>query len=329
MKTLLYKDLNSLATEFSADLTRQYFKLEQYDASCVYDPADTLVVIPYVNAGDWAFDLHARGFRVVVDNLWEPTSRYLASPGYDRLDPARTYEMQCDLWFWYSEYQRLSYYRARGAEREYTPKRTYEKLAFMPMRLQRYHRDQLLETMRPWLDDFYYSYQQQGLLLPWDMPFENVTAQRYYDARWYDHTWFSIVAESYVDGYNALTWGTNCTPYLGPWPFITEKTFKPIALQHPFMVYGHSNTLTRLHELGFETFPEMFDETYDVAPMDTDKLAILKNNVANFDHNASGYSQLTLNKLEHNHQLFFDSQRVKQGFIRDIIEPLLAYAEQT
>jgi hypothetical protein len=55
----------------------------------------------------------------------------------------------------------------------------------------------------------------------------------------------------------------------------------------------------------------------------------MKNNVANFDRSASGYSQLTLDKLKHNHELFFDSRRVDQGFYQDIIEPLLAYAEQT
>jgi len=329
MKTLLYNDPSSLTAECCADLVRRYFKIEQYDAGRTYDPADTLIMIRFFGADDWAFDMHARGYRVVVDNLWEPTSRYLASPGYDRLDPARTYAIHCDLWFWYYESLRISYHQARGQIPEYTPRRTYKKLALMPMRLQRFHRDQLLEAMQPWLDDFYYSYQARGISLPWDLPYEDPTAQRWYNDRWYDDTWFSIVAESYVDGYNIQTWGENRTPYQGPWPFITEKTFKPIAMQHPFMVYGHSNTLARLRDLGFETFPEMFNESYDRARTDQQKLSILKYNVTNFDRSASGYSPLTLDKLTHNHQLFFDSERVKQGFYRNIIEPLLAYAEST
>jgi hypothetical protein len=329
MKTLLYDNHTSLALDCCADLTQQYFKVEQYDAGRVYDPADTLVVIPFFGAGDWAFDLHAQGFRVAVDNLWEPTSRYLASPGYGKLDPDRTFEIHSDLWFWYYESWSLSYARARNQHLEYTPRRTYKKLALMPMRLERMHRDWLFDAMTPWLDDFYYSYQARGISLPWDLPYEDPTAQRYYDPRWYDDTWFSIVAESYVDEMNITTWGTNRTPYLGPWPFITEKTFKPIAFQHPFQVLGHSGTLARLRKLGFETFPEMFDESYDQAPTEQKKLSILKNNVANFDRGAGGYSQLTLDKLTHNHQLFFDSKRVEQGFYQDIIEPLLAYAEST
>ena len=162
------------------------------------------------------------------------------------------------------------------------------------------------------------------------MPYEDPTAQRYYDARWYDDTWFSIVAESYVDQYDSDTWGANRTPYLGPWPFITEKTFKPIALQHPFMIFGHSGTLARLHELGFETFPEMFDESYDLSRGNpTTKLNILKNSVANFDRSARGYSAVTQEKITHNHQLFSDADKVKSGFYHDIIEPLLSYAEST
>lgn len=332
MKTLLYANnpniaLPSLATECCADLTRQYFKLEQYDADYIYDPADTLVMIPYFNADEWAFDLHAQGFHVAVDNLWEPTSRYLASPGYHRLDPDCTHQIHSNSWFWYYESLRFSYYRARDKISKYTPCRTYKKLALMPMRLEKLHRDWLFDTMAPWFDDFYYSYQARGISLPWDLPYDETG--RYYDPRWYDDTWFSMVAETFVDEYNNYTWGgENRIPYLGPWPFITEKTFKPIALQHPFQVLGHSGTLARLHDLGFETFSEMFDESYDHAPTDQKKLTILKNNVANFDRSASGYSQVTLNKLEHNHRLFFDNQKVKQGFYQDIIEPLLAYAEQ-
>lgn len=330
MKTLLFADHTSLSMHCCAHLTQQYFKLEQYDAGREYDPADVLVVIPFFGAGEWAFDLHARGFRIAVDNLWEPTSRYLASPGYHRLDPDRTHQMHSNLWFWYIESLWHSYRQKSEQHHKYTPQRTYKKLALMPMRMPREHRDWLFDTMTPWLDDFYYSYQARGISLPWDMPYEDPTAQRYYDARWYDDTWFSIVAESYVDQYNSGTWGANRTPYLGPWPFITEKTFKPIALQHPFMIFGHSGTLARLHELGFETFPEMFDESYDLSRGNpTTKLNILKNNVANFDRSVQGYSAVTQEKITHNHQLFLDSNRVESGFYQDIIEPLLAYAEST
>jgi hypothetical protein len=45
--------------------------------------------------------------------------------------------------------------------------------------------------------------------------------------------------------------------------FITEKTVRPIIYYHPFIIWGNPHTLKRLRELGFETFPEFFNEQYD------------------------------------------------------------------
>jgi hypothetical protein len=44
---------------------------------------------------------------------------------------------------------------------------------------------------------------------------------------------------------------------------ITEKTFKPIANYQPFIVLGNEGTLKYLKSLGYESFTEMFDESYD------------------------------------------------------------------
>lgn len=43
----------------------------------------------------------------------------------------------------------------------------------------------------------------------------------------------------------------------------TEKIFKPIANYQPFLVIGCQGTLEYLRNMGYETFPEMFDESYD------------------------------------------------------------------
>lgn len=45
--------------------------------------------------------------------------------------------------------------------------------------------------------------------------------------------------------------------------FITEKTFKPIKAYHPFIVFGSPHTLKTLRSMGYHTFPELFDESYD------------------------------------------------------------------
>jgi hypothetical protein len=59
--------------------------------------------------------------------------------------------------------------------------------------------------------------------------------------------------------------------------FLTEKTFKPIRLGMPFMTIANVGTLEYLKELGFKTFGDWFDESYDTE-VDLDKrIAIVIN----------------------------------------------------
>jgi hypothetical protein len=44
---------------------------------------------------------------------------------------------------------------------------------------------------------------------------------------------------------------------------MTEKVWKPIIYMHPFIVLGSVYTLKNLKKLGYKTFPEFFDESYD------------------------------------------------------------------
>ena len=44
---------------------------------------------------------------------------------------------------------------------------------------------------------------------------------------------------------------------------ITEKTFKPIVLQQPFLIVGNRGALKYLREYGFQTFGNIWDESYD------------------------------------------------------------------
>lgn len=47
-------------------------------------------------------------------------------------------------------------------------------------------------------------------------------------------------------------------------PINTEKIIKPIAHKHPFLLYGSDGHLKFLRDLGFETFSDVFDESYDL-----------------------------------------------------------------
>ena len=67
----------------------------------------------------------------------------------------------------------------------------------------------------------------------------------YYPSHYYD-TNISIVSE------------TTQTEF-----FPTEKTYKSLMLGHPFAVYGGQHSLRKLQALGFETFGNSIDESYD------------------------------------------------------------------
>lgn len=45
--------------------------------------------------------------------------------------------------------------------------------------------------------------------------------------------------------------------------FISEKTFKPISCQHPFIILGSKGILKNLHDIGYKTFHPYINESYD------------------------------------------------------------------
>lgn len=45
--------------------------------------------------------------------------------------------------------------------------------------------------------------------------------------------------------------------------FPTEKTYKSLMLGHPFVVYGGQYSLDKIRAMGFETFGDYIDESYD------------------------------------------------------------------
>jgi hypothetical protein len=48
-----------------------------------------------------------------------------------------------------------------------------------------------------------------------------------------------------------------------PYPYITEKTLRPIACKRFFIVVGAANVLKLLRSKGFDTFSDIIDDSYD------------------------------------------------------------------
>ena len=113
----------------------------------------------------------------------------------------------------------------------------------------------------------------------------------------YQESFASFVNETYID--------ENFDPYL------SEKTMKPLAYGHPFLLFSSAGALANLRDQGFETFGDIFDESYDhiespqlrfenllrevirICKLDNATLANMKNHM--------------IPRLQHNHNHFWNT----------------------
>jgi len=296
VKLILRPDeFTSFTSFYLESFWQEYFDIEWFDSEKTYDKS-TLFAVWWMNADDkYSRQLKNSGHIVIIDNLWElPRSEY--SNNY--------YELNNKNWCWYNEslwWQHLGYHN-------YVPKKTYKKLSFMSVRRPSKERKAIIDLLGARLENFIWSYQDKKL--PNDTTTIDPNYQRFFNSEWYDDTYFSTVVETSQIG--------DCW-----WP--TDKTFKACAYYHPFLIIGQHHTLKRLKELGFETYDNIFDESYDnIEDFD----ARLNTVIANIDNFYKiPYDSITIGKLKHNHNLFFNKELVEQRIFKEIVEPLISYAE--
>ena len=68
---------------------------------------------------------------------------------------------------------------------------------------------------------------------------------------------------------------------------ITEKTYKALISQ-PFIIVGQYGHLEKLREMGFQTYPELFDESYDLIENPKDRIEFILDEIerlCNMDKN--------------------------------------------
>lgn len=90
--------------------------------------------------------------------------------------------------------------------------------------------------------------------------------------------------------------------------FLTEKIYKPILMGHPFILLGAPGTLQYLRNLGFKTFSNWWDESYDTTENlfeRCNKIAEILNNLNNkTSHQLRLIRCLMKPVLVHNQKLF-------------------------
>ena len=77
---------------------------------------------------------------------------------------------------------------------------------------------------------------------------------------------------NFAEAQDSLVYVPTETVYFGRRQHITEKTFKAIALEMPFVLVAPAGSLEYMREYGFRTFAGIFDESYDTETDDIKRI---------------------------------------------------------
>lgn len=90
---------------------------------------------------------------------------------------------------------------------------------------------------------------------------------------------------------------------------LTEKTFKPICLQMPFVLVATQGALEYLRGYGFQTFNSIWDESYDLEPNMTRRIAKIGKLLSDLDKLSTNEKQNLYKSaipiIKHNYEHFY------------------------
>jgi len=329
IKLIKFSDdnFNHILTLKFNEVVTESFDVEVFDSQITYDASSTIFCVSLFQFNknrNIIKNLVEAGYKVVIENLHEggfgietkliPQSNNVltvsaSTPGCSKV--------HVPMFFWYNLHtpytEPIHAIDYKTLNREYKA----DKKFLMLMNGIRSFRDQIYAKFNDILEHSYHSYHERGITIfgdkqiGTDLPFPEWL--RYVNVDWYNRTQFSVIVETSMHSDGSV--------------FLTEKTMKPLALKHPFVILGDSKSLALLKSVGFETFENIFDESYDLIDKHTDRINTVYDQVKNYAE--SGYSKLTKDKLEHNYNLFHNDAEVVRRFKQDVIDPILEFANAT
>ena len=176
--------------------------------------------------------------------------------------------------------------------------------SYTGMRYQREYNEHLIDPVYKW-DSHWHNVDQLFDNFSMHIPFKadelddiGHNNHKLIDTRFYQDSYFNFVVETHFSKHNI---------------FLTEKTFKPILNLQPFIIVGAPGSLKLLKELGYETFDDWIDESYDKIKNDEDRmfecfaLAYEINQKSNEDLITMTKEMIPV--LAHNQQVLLNSKR--------------------
>jgi hypothetical protein len=130
-----------------------------------------------------------------------------------------------------------------------------------------------------------------------------------YQADFYQHAACDFVVETVLDY---------------PYPYLTEKTLRPLASKRMFIILGPMGILKLLRNKGFETFSNFVDERYDTIADPGDRFFAVNEQIHRFCarplNEIVQYLQDNQHKFDHN---FNTLQALQQQELKEIVSKLV------
>jgi hypothetical protein len=114
---------------------------------------------------------------------------------------------------------------------------------------------------------------------------------------------------NFKEAQDSLVYVPTETVYFGRRQHITEKTFKAIALEMPFVLVAPAHSLEYMRSYGFKTFSSVFDESYDEETNDINRITCVVKLLKDLD-NLSVKERQQIHRacvpiVEHNYNHFY------------------------
>tara|TARA_B100001057_G_scaffold328342_1_gene328698 strand:- start:3213 stop:4346 length:1134 start_codon:yes stop_codon:yes gene_type:complete len=277
MKTGQHQELHQFINLHSIedqtfDLEYEYYRLHNYDLDS-YDRRFAIIDVRHDNLrlkGNKEFGnelekrcklLHSQGFKFICASTWESKDNLSQMELWPTLEMEHIKWTGDASWFWfymYNKHKDNKFNFTHDHNGSYWHKKhdfLYLNKAIRDHRLKLYNRLQESDLLANSIYTFWSfdnpirldkKYELPGID-PKDYPRfgkdQDITELPYID------TVCSIVSETNDNDYEV---------------FMTEKIWKPIMAQHVFVVHGNYLYLQKLKEMGFKTFNNYFDESYDL-----------------------------------------------------------------
>ena len=309
--------------------------IEFFDPKVKY-PADTVFYYDIYGPGHQHMTTHLeQGYRVIFDAKNEHYIQHYMLPvlysflqhpgqgcfiisGHEPNPLPGVKIIATPYWYWIMD--QIQFSNTGMQNITWTPSEFKQKF-FMSLDKQRAERDYLFDSLGNLLLDSVHSYRSRGIYLPNDHH-NPVLQQRYINPDWMHNTAFTLAVETYVNETLVTGYSLTVKNHL----FLCEKSYKPVAAQHPILMVGTPGNLAYLRSQGFETFPELFDESYDDVLDWKQRVQHIVNQIQTFDPRSVD-QPVVLEKLQHNQARFFDRTITEDLAYRTIQQPMFEFID--